>query len=138
MKTKLKENYENACNAYLKAFCEKHGFDFEDARDFWVANSVGTVVCVADYFANMETIRIDIDRDAPVDEFVAWYDYDLTMHTVGARSMNYDQWLMGVVPRKSEAEIQWLEAEHAKIMKLEDRVAEAKLRLEEAIKAENY
>lgn len=25
-KEKLKNDYENACNAYLKAFCEKHEF----------------------------------------------------------------------------------------------------------------
>ena len=25
-KEKLKKDYENACNAYLEAFCEKHEF----------------------------------------------------------------------------------------------------------------
>ena len=31
MNTKLKSDYEKACNAYLQAFCEKHGYDYEAA-----------------------------------------------------------------------------------------------------------
>lgn len=32
-KEKLKNDYENACNAYLKAFCEKHEFYGLDNTD---------------------------------------------------------------------------------------------------------
>lgn len=32
MNTKFKSDYEKACNAYLQAFCEKHGYDYEELR----------------------------------------------------------------------------------------------------------
>ena len=41
MNTKLKSDYEKACNAYLQAFCEKHGYDYEDAARSWVGGDVG-------------------------------------------------------------------------------------------------
>ena len=41
MNTKLKSDYEKACNAYLQAFCEKHGYDYEDATRSWVGGDVG-------------------------------------------------------------------------------------------------
>lgn len=46
-KEKLKNDYENACNAYLKAFCEKHDYIYE-GLDMWVGNDVGTVACCGD------------------------------------------------------------------------------------------
>ena len=33
----LKQQYIDACNAYLEAFCEKHGFDYGEAANSWVA-----------------------------------------------------------------------------------------------------
>lgn len=108
MRNQLKRNYKASCNDYLKAFCEKHDYDFEDARKSWVGDRVGEVVEVADYYVDMTTIRTDIDKDAPEEEFVKWYDYDLTMKILGEPSMNFDHWLMDA-PRKSKEEIQDLE-----------------------------
>ena len=44
-KEKLKEDYENACNAYLKAFCEKH--------DYWYAGIEAWVGKMFDVISNM-------------------------------------------------------------------------------------
>ena len=77
MNTKLKSDYEKACNAYLQAFCEKHGYDYEDATRSWVGGDVGGITECADYIVGMDDIITDIDRDAPEDEFVKYYDYCL-------------------------------------------------------------
>lgn len=95
MNTKLKTNYEKACNAYLKAFCDKHEYDYEDAS--WVGGDVGGIVEIADYFVGMETMRVDIDQDAPSDEFELWYGYSLRMSMFGATTPNYRNWLAGCV-----------------------------------------
>jgi len=110
----LSANYENACNDYLRAFCDKHGFDFEDAKTSWVAGEVGEVTCCADCYVDMRTIIADIEQDAPKEEFVKWYDYCLELHSFGATSTpNYKSWLRGC-PRKSEAEMEELRTLHAK------------------------
>ena len=117
--TQLKQNYEKACNDYLKAFALKHDFDLSDC--FWVANDVGTVCSIGDYFVDMVTIRIDIDRDAPVDEWIEWYDYTLRLGMLDAPYPNYDSWLRGC-PIKSEEEIQAMEAMREKIQGLKDEL----------------
>lgn len=41
-KEKLKKDYENACNAYLKAFCEKHEFyGLDNPETYWIGDQVG-------------------------------------------------------------------------------------------------
>ena len=37
----LRLNYNAACNAYLAAFCEKHGYDYEP--DAWVGDDPGGI-----------------------------------------------------------------------------------------------
>lgn len=39
----LRKNYEDACNAYLRAFCQKHGYDEDDAVNSWAAGDVGGI-----------------------------------------------------------------------------------------------
>lgn len=41
----LRLNYNAACNAYLAAFCEKHGYDYEP--DAWVGDDPGGIAEVA-------------------------------------------------------------------------------------------
>ena len=50
----LLNNYYDSCNALLEAFCKKHYFDYEDARQSWVAGCVGEIVCCGDYYFNMK------------------------------------------------------------------------------------
>lgn len=87
--TDLYKNYQNACNAYLQAFCLKHDFNFEDAKNSWVLDQAGTIVMVGDFFVSMETIITDIETDAPEEKFIQWYDYSLT----DVACLNYKTWL---------------------------------------------
>ena len=103
------ESYYNACNALLKAFCEKHEFDYEDAKDSWAANDIGGVACCGDLFFGMDVIVTDLEKDAPKEELMSWYDYELRCHFVGVSGVNYKSWLKGC-PIRSEEELSKLEA----------------------------
>ena len=100
-KEKAKEYFVKGCNEYLRLFCEKHDFDYEEAKESWVANCVGDVTCVGDIFVGMQTIITDIEMDAPEDEFIKWYDYNLVAHEFGFTTPNFESWLKGC-PRVSE------------------------------------
>ena len=100
-KEKAREYFVKGCNEYLRLFCEKHDFDYEEAKESWVANCVGDVTCVGDIFVGMQTIITDIEMGAPEEEFTKWYDYNLVAHEFGFTTPNFESWLRGC-PRVSE------------------------------------
>lgn len=107
----LRLNYNEACNAYLMAFCEKHGFDYADAAQSWVGGDVGGITLCADYYVSMSDILTDIDLDAPEDEYVKYYDYCLRVRSIAdgeLKTPNYQNWLRGC-PRMDEEQIKRLE-----------------------------
>ena len=118
-KEKLKQNFEKAANDYLKAFCKKHEYDY-DPLD-WVGGEAGTIVCVADYYVDMQTIRDDIDMDAQEKEFLAWYDYCIEVHQFDAYPLNFRSWLRGC-PRRSQEEIEHLKGLQARIDELREQL----------------
>lgn len=121
----LRLNYNEACNAYLLAFCEKHGCDYE--LDAWVANDPGGIAEIADMFVAMSDIITDIDRDAPEEEYVKYYDYCLRVGSIAGgelKTPNYDNWLRGC-PRMNEEQIKRLEE-----LQQDIRSAEANLKVE--------
>jgi hypothetical protein len=93
--------YNLGCIEYLRLFCEKHGFDYEDAKDSWVGNEIGGITCVSDYFVDMGVIIADIEMDAPEHEFMEWYDYCLDANEFGLVEPNFKSWIKGC-PRTSE------------------------------------
>ena len=100
-KEQAREHFVKGCNEYLRLFCEKHDFDYEEAKESWVANCVGDVTCVGDIFVGMQTIIADIEMDAPKEEFIKWYDYNLIANEFGFTTPNFDHWLRGC-PRVSD------------------------------------
>lgn len=113
----LKSDYINACNAYLKAFCEMYGFYYDP--DFWV--EVGTIIEVGDYYVNMDTIRTAVDKGVPREEFVKWYDYCMDCGSLDIPSPNFDSWLRGC-PRMSDEEIRELMERSHKIEELKEEL----------------
>lgn len=99
-KEKAREYFEKGCNEYLRLFCEKHEFDFEDAKGSWVGNDIGGVVNVADYYVDMQTIIDDIELDAPEEEFYKWHDYTLDANEFNLPLPNFRNWVKGC-PRTS-------------------------------------
>lgn len=122
----LKLNYTAACNAYMAAFCEKHNFDYEP--DAWVGGATGGIAEINDLFVSMDDMRADIDRDAPEEEYVKYYDYCTRVDTIGHGELstpNYDGWLREC-PRINEERIAFLES-------LQERVVRAKASLKAEI-----
>lgn len=120
----LRENYDRVCNAYLMAFCEKHGFDYADAARSWVGGDVGGITLCADYYVSMSDILTDIDLDAPEEEYVKYYDYCLRVGSIAGgelKTPNYDSWLRGC-PRMDEEQI-------ARLEELQRDIRDAELRL---------
>lgn len=106
----LRLNYNAACNAYLAAFCEKHGYDY-DPLDAWVGHAPGGIAEVGALFVSMPDILTDIDRDAPKEEYVKYYDYCMRVKSIADGKLetpNYDRWLRGC-PRMDEEQIARLE-----------------------------
>lgn len=99
----LKQNYDDACNAYLKAFCEKHDFYYEDA--YWCGEDVGGIADCSTYTFDMATIRTDIDEDAPEGELMKHYDYCLNAIEFNLDFPNFHAWIHGC-PRASK---EWFE-----------------------------
>ena len=125
--TALRRNFETVANDYLKAFCEKHEYDYEDARNNWALGDVGGITEVGYLFVSLNDIRTDIDMNAPADEFLKWHDYTLRVHTIQSAipppdgvcsrlqckasdftTPNYLSWLRGY-SRKSDAELTEME-----------------------------
>lgn len=125
-KEKLKNDYENACNAYLKAFCEKHEFyGLDNPETFWIGDQVGGIANCGDFTFDMATIVTDIDKDAPEEELLKWYDYTIEASEFNLPVPNLDHWLMGcpITPSK------WFENMRAKRKEFEDLLKQENERL---------
>jgi hypothetical protein len=104
-KEKLKNDYENACNAYLKAFCEKHEFyGLDNTETFWIGGQVGGIANCGDFTFDMATIEAS--------------EFNLPIP-------NFDHWLMGcpITPSK------WFENMRAKRKEFEDLLKQENERL---------
>ena len=118
----LKLNYTAACNAYMAAFCEKHGFDYEP--DAWVGGTPGGIAEINDLFVSMDDMRADIDRDAPEEEYAKYYNYCLRVGSIAGgelKTPNYESWLRGC-PRINEERI-------ARMEELQRDIRDAELRM---------
>lgn len=100
-KDKAREYFEKGCNEYLRLFCEKHDFDYEEAKDSWVGGQVGDITLCGDYYVSMQTIISDIELEAPEEEFIRWYDYNMRANVFGFATPNFESWLRGC-PRVME------------------------------------
>lgn len=106
-KEHVRAMYNLGCMEYLRLFCEKHGFDYEDAKDSWVGNEIGGVTCVGDYFVDMGVIVADIEMNTTEHDFVEWYDYCLEADEFGLDVPNFKSWVLGC-PRSSKATLEHL------------------------------
>ena len=125
----VKRKYEDACNDYLKLFCEKHGFDYDDAVNSWVGGEAGGTCLLADLAVSFDEMKVDIDNDVNKEEFYSYYEYAIEAYGLGFNCPNYNNWIRGC-PRLSEEQIE-------SIRKAKIRADYAKDELERIIKEEN-
>ena len=117
--------YYDACNELLKLFCEKHDFDYEDAKNSWVSGHIGETVCCGDFFFNMDVIVTDLKENALKEELLKWYDYNLECVTLGTNGCSYPSWLKRC-PILTEEQLEDLR-------RLRKEVERAKKELEECV-----
>lgn len=107
MKT-LKEQFEDICFQYLKAFNEKHELELEDyeLKTCWIGDEVGGIADLNEMFINFDVIRYDIDNDVETDKFLEWYWNNVERGEFGIKYMNYPAFCKGapdhITPEKME------------------------------------
>lgn len=113
----LKENYENACNEYLNAFCSTYELQYE--KDAWVAGDVGTIALIGDYYIDFQDMMYMLNNNIAFDEWLRWYDYSLDAHDLGLDVPNFPSWCKGC-PRLTEEQIQGIKDKRQELKELID------------------
>lgn len=106
----IKRNYEKACDDYIKAFCNAYNLRNDT---FWVADEVGGILSIGDYYFNFSDIKTAVDKQASDEELFAWYDYHiLTGYDSGLKEINLTSWLKGFPhPTREEIDAMYKEQE---------------------------
>jgi hypothetical protein len=89
----LQRQYEFICNEYVRKFCNKQGMQ----PSFWVANLVGDIVCIDEYyFFNFSDIVLDINSKQPKGAILEWYDDNEAQRSEGKGIINYYSYALGL------------------------------------------
>ena len=93
-KRNLKNNYETACNEYIKELCKRYDWCYEDG--WWVSNEIGGTFCTSDieYSLSMNDIKLLVDENVDFKIFSEWWDYNLVMSYAIMLYPNNDKYRM--------------------------------------------
>lgn len=118
-KQSTQERWREICQEYLKLFCDKHEYSFEDC--FWVADDYGTIACVSDMFISMEHIRYDIDNNIEETMFEKWYWKAIEIFELtGQDFMNYESFCKGAPDIWTEEKMEKLREAHMRVYEAEE------------------
>jgi hypothetical protein len=118
-KQSTQERWRDICQEYLKLFCDKHEYSFEDC--FWVADDYGTIACVSDMFISMEHIRYDIDNNIEETMFEKWYWKAIEIFELtGQDFMNYESFCKGAPDIWTEEKMEKLREAHMRVYEAEE------------------
>lgn len=81
----MKQAYNKAVSAYIKAFCKKQDLQF----DFWVCDDPGTVAFFGDYCFNFDDIRFDLDTEQKKNLILRWHDWRVDRGLKEEEVINY-------------------------------------------------
>ena len=128
MEMELKRQFKEIAEAYLKAFCEKHCYEYEE--NAWIGGRVGEVAVLGNDFYDLNDIRYDIDNNIPAGEIEKWTDYILRLEELDCpKKINFQSWCKGAPLPYSEDMLNDIEDARR-------RVEEAKKELERLLKDE--
>ena len=82
------ELFEYTTRNLIKEFCDKQDLQFE----FENSDIEAGVVCLSDYFFNIEDIYYDMKHNKTKGKILQWYDYVLMHNT----KINYNSYCMGM------------------------------------------
>jgi len=71
------ESWEKATNDITALFIRKYFCSIRDAEHYWIADQIGGVLYVNDYFFNLDRIIEAIKYDASSEDLFAYYDLEL-------------------------------------------------------------
>lgn len=118
-KQSTQERWRDICQEYLKLFCDKHEYSFEDC--FWVADDYGTIACVSDMFISIEHIRYDIDNNIEETMFEKWYWKAIEIFELtGQDFMNYESFCKGAPDIWTEEKMEKLREAHMRVYEAEE------------------
>lgn len=118
-KQNIQERWRDICQEYLKLFCDKHEYSFENC--FWVTDNYGTIACVSDMFISMEHIRYDIDNNIEETMFEKWYWKAIEIFELtGQDFMNYESFCKGAPDIWTEEKIEKLREAHMRVYEAEE------------------
>lgn len=118
-KQNIQGRWIDICQEYLKLFCDKHEYSFEDC--FWVTDNYGTIACVSDMFISMEHIRYDIDNNIEETKFEKWYWKAIEIFELtGQDFMNYESFCNGAPDIWTEEKIEKLREAHMRVYEAEE------------------
>lgn len=94
VKRHLKEQYDQACNAYL---CELlNRWELDAHYGYWNSDRPGTIYHYGEtHNLSMEDIIYCVENDIDEDEVLAWEDYLFDAHEFGFHLPNLDAWHHG-------------------------------------------
>ena len=100
----LNKRYTEACEEYLKAFCDAYEMPYE--KDAWVAGDVGTISCVGDYYFDFtDVIKYAVDNNlSDLHELLQWYDYTLFANEYNQSIPNFKSWHKGCPRLRKDAQ----------------------------------
>lgn len=102
----LKGEFADACEKYLQAFCKNYQMCYE--KDAWVADKVGTIACVCDYYFDFSVIKYCVDNElTDFNELMSWYDYTINCTQLAISVPNFESWHKGC-PRVSNDKLEKL------------------------------
>ncbi len=87
---KLFDSLNQSIQEYIELFAKKHGLSL----DYWVADRVGEVACLGDYYVNFTDVRIDLEKKIKKKFFFDWYDLTLDLNLKGKPVVNYYHYLI--------------------------------------------
>lgn len=126
MEKELKQQFEEVCNAYLKAFHTKHDFSTAD----WIGSGIGEIVCVDDeIFLNFDDVRYDIDHTADHDPNAIWrwWQYCQQLERLGLpKRINFSSWCKGTPHPYSDKQLEDLGKLYEAVLEAKERFDEAK------------
>ena len=91
----LRENYENACNAYLLALANMWEWDCK-SYGFWIGDDVGGIYSYGDCtFINMDDIIYCVENSISEKTYDEWQEYCLWANDFSQDIPNLKSWCMG-------------------------------------------
>lgn len=112
----LKTRHESLKNEYVQYFCKQMGLD--DNGSYFTGN----IVCIGDYFIDMQTIVYAVNNEIKDTTFLDWYNYNLTLGEENLGDVSLENYVKG--------NFEYSIDEITRLQNLKDTISESKRNLE--------